>query len=216
MTFRRRLLPAGIVAALLLSACGGSDSAGSETSGVTVPTTQADEEPTEDFTQVEDDPAGTPGATEATEGTDLTEVPDAANATEAPGTTVADPGDGGATDAAEGPVAVSMVEWEIDAPTEYPAGDVTFSATNDGNFPHEFVVIRGDGYESLPLDEGGAVIEDDLPPGALIDRTERVSSGSSADLTVTLEAGNYVLLCNLGGGANSHAGRGQTLDVTVS
>jgi len=214
MTFRRRLLPAGIVAAFVLTACGGSDSSAPATSDVAVPTTQAEVEPTEDFTQVEDDSAGVPGATDATDSGDA-DATDSGDVDATADATVADPGEGG-TDATQGPVAVSLIEWEIDAPTEYAAGEITFEATNDGNFPHEFVVIRGDGYESLPLAEGGAVIEDDLAPGALIDRTMRVSSGTSADLTVTLEPGNYVLLCNLGGGGNSHAGRGQTLDVTVT
>jgi hypothetical protein len=31
-----------------------------------------------------------------------------------------------------------------------------------------------------------------------------------------LAPGNYVLLCNLGGGNNSHAGQGQRLAITVS
>ena len=80
-------------------------------------------------------------------------------------------------------VAVSLVEWAVEAPTEYAAGDVTFSATNNGNFPHEFVVIQGEGYESLPLAEGGAVIEDELPTGALAraDRAHRRRLDRRAD-----------------------------------
>ena len=58
--------------------------------------------------------------------------------------------------------------------------------------------------------------EDELPTGALLGRTQRIGGGSTAELTVSLAPGNYVLLCNLGGGANSHVGRGQRLDITVS
>ena len=111
---------------------------------------------------------------------------------------------------------MSLIEWGIDAPTEYAAGDVTFTATNNGSFPHELVVIQGEGYESLPLAEGGAVIEEELPTGALLGRTARMGGGSTDELTVTLAPGNYVLLCNIGDGGNSHAGRGQRLDITVS
>lgn len=218
MSMGRRVLAAGVITAFVLTSCGGSDSADDDPVGTSTATSDAETEPSEDFTPTEgedDVPLGsapsddTTGA--STPGADSV-APDAtgtAGATTQPGAT-----DGG-TPAGDAVVA-TLMEWSIDAPTEYAAGDVTFTATNDGNFPHEFVVIRGDGYESLPLAEGGAIIEEELPDGALIDRTDRLSGGSSADLTVTLEPGNYVLVCNLGGGANSHAGQGQNLDITVS
>ena len=98
---------------------------------------------------------------------------------------------------------------------EYAAGSITFNVANDGEFPHEFVVIAADGYETLPLADNGAVIEEELADGALIDRTERFESGQGGSLTVDLAPGNYVLLCNIAVGPNSHAGAGQTLDVTV-
>ncbi|MEP6295866.1 MAG: hypothetical protein ABJ382_00960, partial [Ilumatobacter sp.] len=170
-----------------------------------------------------------PVATDPVEpGASGTEVP----GTEAPGTettgdtvappesepsdTDAAPPGGDDTPEAASAAAVTLVEWAIEAPTDYAAGEITFSATNGGSFPHEFVVIAGEGYESLPLAEGGSVIEDELPTGALIGRTGRLGGGSSEDLTVTLAPGNYVLLCNLGGGGSSHAGQGQRLDITVS
>jgi hypothetical protein len=108
-----------------------------------------------------------------------------------------------------------MDEWLIEAPADLAAGEVTFAIQNDGSFPHEFVVIAGDGYESLPLASNGAVLEDELPAGALIDRTDRIQGGLAGSLTVDLESGNYVLLCNIVAGPTSHAGRGQFLDVTV-
>ncbi|MGA9279374.1 hypothetical protein [Ilumatobacter sp.] len=208
MIYRRSVLSIGIAVSFVLTACGGSDSA-SDTTVETVATTEAETEPTEEFTLVEDDAVDDTTSTSApTETTVATET--TAAVTTAAGSTA------GGADAAASVAEVSMVEWEIDAPTEYVAGEVTFTATNNGSFPHEFVVIRGDGYESLPLEAGGAVIEDELPAGALLDRTERIAGGTSADLTVTLEAGNYVLVCNLGGGTSSHAGRGQNLDISVS
>jgi hypothetical protein len=121
-----------------------------------------------------------------------------------------------AEEAAASAATASLFEWAIDAPTEYAAGPITFTASNDGSFPHELVVIRGAGYDSLPLADGGAVIEDELADGDLIARTGRLGGGSTEELTVDLAPGTYVLLCNLGGGSSSHAGQGQNLDIVVS
>ena len=112
-------------------------------------------------------------------------------------------------------VDVSMSEWEVDAPTGYEVGTTTFDVSSDGEFPHEFVVIAGDGYGSLPLRSNGAVIEDELEPGSILGRTGKLQPEEIGSLTVDLEAGNYVLLCNIVAGPVSHAGSGQTLDVSV-
>lgn len=208
-----RLLAAGVAVAFVLSSCGGSDS-DDDAADSTVATTEEDTEPEEDFTPAETDEDA---AADTADTADTTEQPVATGETPdtAAASTDATPDTADAASEAEA-VDATMVEWSIDAPTDYTAGDVTFNVTNNGSFPHEFVVIQGDGYESLPLADGGAVIEDDLPAGALLDRIPRMGGGDTAELTVTLEAGNYVLLCNLGSGSNSHAGQGQFLDITVS
>ena len=217
MMFTRRFFTVGTALALVLTACGGSDDETTET----VVITETQPESTEVFTESTDtDTAGTEAATTAAP-PETTPPETAPPETTPPETTPPEGGDtvpttdGEIGTPAEG-VAASLVEWAIEAPTEYVAGEVTFTATNDGNFPHEFVVIQGESYESLPLAEGGAVIEDDLPTGALLGRTARIGGGSSEELTVTLAPGNYVLVCNLGGGAQNHAGRGQRLDISVS
>jgi hypothetical protein len=220
MMSTRRILSAGTALALVLSACGGSDDETTDT----VVITETETESTEVFTESTDTegteaattaapPETTPPETTPAETTPPETTPAETTPPDGGDTTPTTDGDIGAP--AEG-VAASLKEWAIEAPTEYSAGDVTFTATNNGNFPHEFVVIQGESYESLPLAEGGAVIEDNLPTGALLGRTARIGGGSSDDLTVTLPPGNYVLLCNLGGGALNHAGRGQRLDITVS
>jgi hypothetical protein len=212
MMSTRRILSAGTALALVLSACGGSDDETTDT----VVITETETESTEVFTESTGTEASTtaaPPETTPAETTPPETTPAETTPPDGGDTTPTTDGDIGAP--AEG-VAASLEEWGIEAPTEYSAGDVTFTATNNGNFPHEFVVIQGESYESLPLAEGGAVIEDDLPTGALLGRTARIGGGSSDDLTVTLAPGNYVLLCNLGGGALNHAGRGQRLEITVS
>lgn len=215
-----RALPVAAAFTFVLASCGGSsDGDEVETTDAAVETT-VDE--TDDFTEVE--------ATEdevADEAPAETSPEEPAETVAADGTVAPDPeGEGPATtdptndpvvgDAAAAGIDVALSEWAITAPTEYTAGEITFNASNDGSFPHEFVVIEGEGYEQLPLLEGGAVDEDNLPTGALIARTGRMGGGSTEALTVTLAPGNYVLVCNLSGGGSSHAARGQRLDITVS
>jgi len=81
-----------------------------------------------------------------------------------------------------------------------PAGEITFHVHNDAtDLTHEFVVFKTDiPADQLPLNDEGIV--DEEAGGAdlvLIDEVEDVEPGTSADLTVTLEPGNYVLLCNI-------------------
>jgi hypothetical protein len=57
--------------------------------------------------------------------------------------------------------------------------------------------------------------EEELEPGSILGRTGKLQPEEIASLTVDLEAGNYVLLCNIVAGPVSHAGSGQTLDVSV-
>lgn len=222
-----RSIPAAAAFTLLAVSCGGSSDDASTDTEVTDATVEQVEEEVEATDAVEEQAAPDTDAAPDTPAPDTAAPETAAPATESPDTAVEDEvaesepaveGDGEpiAEAAAGEGVSASLVEWAIEAPAEYAAGEITFTATNNGNFPHEFAVIAGEGYESLPLAEGGAVIEDDLPTGALIGRTGRLGGGSSEDLTVTLAPGNYVLVCNLGGGNNSHAGQGQRLDITVS
>jgi len=207
MITTRRILPAVAAAALAITACsGGSDESTPEVDDTetSVPA-EPEADASDDFTESGD------GGVNPADGEDIVE--DDGGSVANGGDDPEEPGEGGS----DGAVTVSLVEWAIEAPTEYEAGEITFSASNDGSFPHELVVIEGESYESLPLEDGGGVIEDELPTGALISRTARLGGGSAEDLTVTLEPGNYVLLCNVGaGGANSHAGQGQRLDITVS
>ena len=159
------------------------------------------------------DAADTTAATAAT--TAETTAP--ADTTPAATTTVAAVADTtAATSAAGAAVDVSLVEWAINATGTPAAGTVTLNVTNDGQFPHELLVIKGDSYESLPLDANGAVEEAQLTAGALIGETERLDGGATTTLTAELTAGHYVLLCNIVGGGSSHAARGQVLELDVA
>ena len=94
---------------------------------------------------------------------------------------------------------VTLQEWSVVPSAESaPAGEITFTITNDGpDDIHEFVVLKTDlDPGDLPTDEHGAVTEDGEGIG-VEDEIEDIPVGETQELTVTLDAGNYVLLCNI-------------------
>jgi len=98
-----------------------------------------------------------------------------------------------------GNVAVTLQEFAIAAaPASAAAGSVTFDVNNVGpNDVHEFVVIKTDlGPTELPVDDKGVVDEEGagIEP---VDEIEDIAVGDTPSLTVDLEAGSYVLICNI-------------------
>jgi len=98
-----------------------------------------------------------------------------------------------------GTVNVTLQEFSVGTdPTTIEAGEVVFEATNEGpDDVHEFVVFRTDlGLTELPTDENGAVVE--TGEGIeLIGEIEDIPVGETEEVTLELEAGNYVLICNI-------------------
>jgi uncharacterized cupredoxin-like copper-binding protein len=94
---------------------------------------------------------------------------------------------------------VTLKEWSVvPAETTAPAGDVTFSVTNEGpdDF-HEFVIMKSDlDPAELPTLEDGSVDEEGEGV-VLIGEIEDIPVGETMEVTKTLEAGTYVLLCNI-------------------
>jgi uncharacterized cupredoxin-like copper-binding protein len=83
--------------------------------------------------------------------------------------------------------------------TSAAAGPVAFEVENQGPSTHEFVVVKTDlAPDALPTDENGDVDEegDGITP---VDELEDIEDGDSPTLEVDLEAGSYVVLCNLPG-----------------
>lgn len=96
-------------------------------------------------------------------------------------------------------IQVGLQEWAVvPGTTSVAAGAVTFQVRNTGpEDVHEFVVLMTDlDPAALPTDARGAVTE---TGGGIevIGEIEDVAVGDAQDLTVTLEAGKYVLLCNI-------------------
>jgi hypothetical protein len=102
-------------------------------------------------------------------------------------------GDGGGT------VDITLQEFAIAAdPASISAGDVTFDATNDGpDDVHEFVVFRTDlAATDLPTDETGTVVE--TGEGVeLMGEIEDIPVGETMSVTLALDPGSYVLICNI-------------------
>lgn len=115
-----------------------------------------------------------------------------------------------AQSAAAGSVAVELNEWKVvPASTTAPAGPVSFAVTNKGTQVHEFVVVKTDTKaDALPVADH-KIDESALTP---VDEIEDIAVGASPTLDVTLEAGHYVLLCNI----ETHYEQGMRADFDVS
>lgn len=96
-------------------------------------------------------------------------------------------------------VGVTVQEFAVlPADSSAPAGEVTFEVENTGpDDPHEFVVIRTDlAPDALPtaedgsVDEGGEGIE-------VLGEIEEFPVGQTESRTFDMEAGTYVLICNI-------------------
>jgi uncharacterized cupredoxin-like copper-binding protein len=100
---------------------------------------------------------------------------------------------------AQSTVGVTLREFAVEpAQSSAPAGEVTFEVRNEGpNDPHELVVIRTDlAPDALPTDDRG-VVDEEGEGIEVVDEVEEIPVGGSATLTVELDPGSYVLICNI-------------------
>jgi uncharacterized cupredoxin-like copper-binding protein len=100
----------------------------------------------------------------------------------------------------KGGIDVSLSDFKVvPAETTAAAGELTFNVTNEAEQKHEFVIFKTDlDPASLPLDTDGNV--DEEGEGVThIDEIGGIDGGASSSLTVTLDAGSYVFICNLPG-----------------
>ena len=106
---------------------------------------------------------------------------------------------GAATAAAATTVDVTLQEWAVvPSPGSVAAGSITFKVVNSGpEDVHEFVILKTDlDPGALPADDTGAVDEEGEGM-EVIDEIEDIPVGETQELTATLAAGSYVLLCNI-------------------
>ncbi|MGB8360853.1 MAG: cupredoxin domain-containing protein [Acidimicrobiia bacterium] len=88
-----------------------------------------------------------------------------------------------------------------------PSGRVSFEITNEGNAVHEFEIFTGRA-DDLTVENNVAV----TASLDLIDEVEDIVPGMSLTLDVTLEPGEYVIICNLPG----HVTNGMVVDLDVT
>ena len=106
-----------------------------------------------------------------------------------------------------GTVNVALSEMKIvPAPTSGKAGSVSFDVKNNGQLPHEMVVIKTD-KPAGSLGKGTTV-----PETGSIGETGDIAAGQSKTLTLNMAKGHYALICNLPG----HYVAGMYADFNVS
>ena len=128
-----------------------------------------------------------------------------------------DDSDGGNGDGSS-VVDVVLLEYQIvPDPDAVAAGSVTFNTSNIGGAEHELVIIKTDlAPDALPVFEIGEV--DESGEGiTVVDKIEELAAQSDASITVDLEAGSYVLICNIvDGDGTSHSQEGMQVTFTIS
>jgi len=179
--------------ALVVAACGSDDDAADEETT----TSAADEETT----------------TSAAEETTTSEAAEETTSSEAEEETTTE-----AADAGSGIGVTLNDDFELILASDPAAGSVTFNVSNEGpDFPHALTIVKAASIDDLPRNEAnGAVDTDAMDPADIIGSTSiPLEGGTSEDLTVDLEAGDYVFFCPIQDDTRSHAGAGQIISVTV-
>ena len=115
------------------------------------------------------------------------------------------------------PVNVTLKDYSVTAsPDSVAAGKITFKVTNNGSFVHEMLVVKANSPSALPLNKDGTVNEDAIPAADRPGEASDIDPGKTADLTLTLSAGKYLLLCNRVDGTTSHYHEGMVTSFTVT
>jgi uncharacterized cupredoxin-like copper-binding protein len=120
-----------------------------------------------------------------------------------------------------GDVDVALSEWVVQPdPASVDAGDLTFTADNQGSEAHEMVIVRADSVAALPTDADGAVDETLIPEADFIGEVEELEPGTTGTLSENLAAGTYVIFCNIteeedDGSIESHFAEGMHAVFTV-
>ncbi len=114
--------------------------------------------------------------------------------------------------ATETSVDVSLSEFAVEPSVEsVPAGTVTFNVSSDGAIFHNFRVIKTDlAPDALPVDDA-TFMADEAQVDVVGRGADQLDPGDTEEVTVDLEAGSYVLICNV----PTHYGVGMTVAFTA-
>ena len=113
-------------------------------------------------------------------------------------------------------VAVKLQQWSTTLTSAtMPAGAISFSVTNAGTIPHEFVVLSTDTLAAdFPITsfEGEAHRIDEDKVGSNVGETGDLQPQATKSITIDLKPGHYAFVCNL----PAHYGLGMHADFTVT
>ena len=112
-----------------------------------------------------------------------------------------------------GPISGTEKEWEIAISSSlHEAGTTTFNLQNLGSIAHEFLVVRSDkSAAELLADVDATTNRIDEEQLNVIDEQPEYEPGVPGMVTVDLEAGHYVVMCNIAG----HYKAGMYADLEV-
>lgn len=99
---------------------------------------------------------------------------------------------------------IDLTEFAIQPQrTSAMPGTVTFHVRNTGELTHELLVIRTDlPHAQLPRRDD--LLGADESQLDIVGRIDPIEPGDDADLTLDLERGSFVLICNLASDSTSH------------
>jgi hypothetical protein len=97
--------------------------------------------------------------------------------------------------AADTTVRVGLDEFTVKpSKAKAKAGDVGFTADNQGKRPHELLILRNVAIDAIPADEAGGLDEAKLPRGSIVGRIGPFPAGTTCDGVFTLAPGTYLLM----------------------
>ena len=106
---------------------------------------------------------------------------------------------------------VTLKEFAITVSGAASPGPITFHVTNAGTMIHEFDIYKSSlAIDKLPVNASQQV-DEGSPDVETIEASLPIPTGSTADITATLKAGDYYLVCNQPG----HFQMGMRLDFVV-
>ena len=92
-------------------------------------------------------------------------------------------------------ISVALTEWAVTpSAASASAGEIAFDVSNDGTTPHNLVVIQGSA-DDLTVEAGQVVTEGH----DVLVETDDFAAGEGGEESAELEAGDYVLFCNVAG-----------------
>jgi uncharacterized cupredoxin-like copper-binding protein len=102
----------------------------------------------------------------------------------------------------------------IDLVGEVHSGKNIVHVTNVGTGVHELFFVQGAHGATLPTRSNGAMDEDRIPPGRMLDEVH-LRPGESATGVFWFTPGPWVAVCNIVNGSNVHFRNGMWMDFTV-